>query len=81
MTTNVRVGLKLYKNLESLTIGKLEHILQLADIDITNYKQCIKNYPIIRMVRFGQPYLDRLVATREVIQDVVNIKNINPSKK
>lgn len=41
----VRINGKLYKQIETLSLGKLEHLLQLAEIAVTNYCVISANYP------------------------------------
>lgn len=72
--TDVRIGSKVHKNIERLTIGKLEHLIQLAEVEIKNYQEVIVNYPPERMKRSGEPYLKELRDRRDVL---VAIKEYN----
>ena len=62
----VFIGTKRYR-LDGLSAGKLEHLLQLAQIEIDNYRRAIQNYPPDRMEKYGKPFLERLAATKNEI--------------
>lgn len=74
MNNSVKIGFKVYKNLSELSIGKLEHLLQLAQIEIDNYKKSISNYSPERMKTYGTPHLNRLCAERDTIKLVIDKK-------
>jgi hypothetical protein len=69
--TNVRIGSKIHRNIDKLTVAKLEHLLQLAETQITNYKNVIANYPPRRMEMCGKPHLKTLETTRDVVSTVL----------
>jgi hypothetical protein len=50
----------------------LEHQIQLKKIEIDNYTQAIKNYPIERLEKFGKPYLQKLNNELQVLMDAHN---------
>lgn len=68
--TDVIIGFKRYRNIENVTDGKLDHLLQLIDIQIANYSEKIKNYPPRRMEGCGKPFLAKLQGVRQQILDV-----------
>ena len=68
---NVRIGSKIYKNIEQLSVNKLEHLKQLAEIEIANYKNAIKNYSSEKMARVGTPFLARLNVELEKVNKVL----------
>lgn len=68
---DVRINGKLYKSIEKLTKEKLEHLLQLAKIDLSNYKNASKNYPEDRMTKFGIPMLTKLENVIDEIQSLI----------
>ncbi len=53
------IGSKKVK-LAGKTPAKLEHLLQLARIEKTNYERACANYPPERMMRHAKPFLQRL---------------------
>lgn len=65
---------KRHKKIEQLTQAKLEHLLQLAQIEVDNYKNHIKNYPEARMQSHGIPALKVLEERRDVIQQELKNK-------
>lgn len=67
---DVRVGSKNYRNIESYTNDKLDHMVQLADICITNYKNIIKNYPPDRMENYGKPFLKDMETVKQQIMEI-----------
>lgn len=71
MSDKIYIGTKQVKNLHLQTASKLEHLLQLAEIEISNYEVLLKNYPEQRLEAFGIPHLNRLRYTREVIQEAI----------
>jgi hypothetical protein len=64
----VIIGTKVYKHIETLTVGKLEHLLQLAEIEITNYKIICNRYPPERRALAAR-YLSRLEQECNIIKD------------
>jgi hypothetical protein len=48
------------EKIESLTKGELLHCIQRMDIEIENYKVCMRNYTEYKMKRFGLPYMIKL---------------------
>ena len=65
--TDVRIGSKIHKNIERLTVGKLEHLIQLAEVEIANYQRAIVNYPADRLKNYGEPHLKALIARRDAL--------------
>jgi len=55
--TEVRINNSKYI-LVDLTVGKLEHILQLAEYEKTSYINCIKNYSEEELKNYGMPFLN-----------------------
>ena len=52
--------LKALERLPKLSDVQLEHLLQLIDNDIVNYKNAIVNYDERNMEKFGKPFLNIL---------------------
>lgn len=71
---DINIGSKTFKNVETFPIGKLEHLRQLAEIQVTNYKRVIQNYPPDRMERCGKPFLNKLEAEVEKIKTLLKTK-------
>jgi hypothetical protein len=71
---DVFINGKQYKKIEQLSQVKLEHLLQLAQIEVDNYKNHIKNYPEARMQSHGMPVLKVLEERRDVIQQELKNK-------
>lgn len=71
MSEKLYVGTKQIKNLHLQSAAKLEHLLQLAEIEISNYEVVLKNYPERRLEAFGIPNLNRLRFTRDIIQEAL----------
>lgn len=65
--TDVRIGSKIHRNIEELSQGKLEHLLQLSNIEIVNYKACIVNYTPQQMICYGTPFIERLENVRDTV--------------
>lgn len=74
MSEKIYVGTKQVKNLHLQTAAKLEHLLQLAEIEIANYEVLLKNYPERRLETVGIPHLNRLRYTRDLVQEALNKK-------
>ena len=74
MSEKIYVVAKLVKNLHLQTAAKLEHLLQLAEIEISNYEVLLNNYPEQRLEAIGIPHLNRLRYTRDVIQEALTFK-------
>lgn len=70
--TNVRIRGRVYKNIEAYTDEKLDHILQLIEIQITNYKRNIQNYPPSRMERYGAPFIRTMERSKNAVLAVKN---------
>lgn len=68
---DVQIGTKHYRNIENLTHDKLNHLIQLAQVEIDNYQKAIENYPPERMERYGKPHLRKLEKTKE---DIIELK-------
>jgi hypothetical protein len=71
---NINISFRAYKNIQLLPYHKLEHLLQLAEIEVENYLNVIKNYPPDRMEKCGKPYLEKL---RTVVSDIKQIMEEN----
>jgi hypothetical protein len=71
---DVFINGKRYKKIEQLSQAKLEHLLQLAQIEVDNYKNHIRNYPEARMKSHGIPALKMLEGRRDVIQQELKNK-------
>lgn len=65
--TDVQIGSKVHKNVERLSVSKLEHLIQLAEVAIENYREVIVNYPPERMKRNGEPFLKELIFRRDIL--------------
>ncbi|WP_144106799.1 hypothetical protein [Paraburkholderia sp. BCC1886] len=65
---NIWINGKEHRDIEKLTAGKLEHLVQLAQIEIDNYKRAIVNYSEQRMKAVGIPYLAELEGRRKKIE-------------
>lgn len=65
--TDIFIGSKKYTNIEKQPDFKLKHMLQLVEIEITNYEKNIANYPPDRLERFGKPFLKILHQRRDAI--------------
>ena len=74
MSEKIYVGTRQVKNLHLMSTAKLEHLLQLAEIEISNYEVLLNNYPEQRLEAIGIPHLNRLRYTRDVIQDALTLK-------
>ena len=71
MSEKIYVGTRQVKNLQLLSTAKLEHLLQLAEIEISNYEVLLKNYPEHRLEAVGIPHLNRLRYTRDLVQEAL----------
>jgi hypothetical protein len=71
---DVFINGKRHKRIEQLSQAKLEHLLQLAQIEIDGYKHSIRNYPEKRMQAHGIPYLKELEKRRDMVQQELNKK-------
>ncbi len=58
--------LKALKRIDSLSKSELEHFIQLLEIDIKNYERSCKHYPPDKALKYGKPYMDRLVERRQL---------------
>lgn len=65
--TDIFIGTKKYSNIEKYPDFKLKHLLQLIEIEITNYEKSLVNYPSDRLERFGKPFLKILNERRDAI--------------
>jgi len=77
LTTNqdlVYIGSKLHKNISNRSKDELTHLLQLAQIEVDNYKLAIKNYPSDRMEKYGLPHLTDLQSRVDYIQSIITRK-------
>lgn len=57
--------------LGKLSLTKLEHLLQLQDIEIENYTKCIRNYSPEKFEKSGKPFLERLNNDRKKITEAI----------
>jgi hypothetical protein len=64
---DVRIGLKIHKRIETYSQGKLEHLLQLAEIEITNYHRITVNYPPERLAH-SKLHLAKLEEQRDIVR-------------
>lgn len=71
---DIRIGSKVYKKVEKLPKAKIEHMIQLLDIEIVNYKNHIKNYPPERMEKFGIPFLNTMENDKKVLEGLISDK-------
>lgn len=76
--TDIFIGSKKYTNIEKQPDFKLAHMLQLVEIEITNYEKHLVNYPPDRLERFGKPFLKILQQRREAI---INIQQSRSKSK
>lgn len=76
--TDIFIGSKKYTNIEQQPDFKLAHMLQLVEIEITNYEKHLVNYPPDRLERFGKPFLKILQQRREAI---INIQQSRSKSK
>jgi hypothetical protein len=65
-------------NLSKKSVAELTHYKQLINIDITNYKNQIKDYPPARLKKNGIPFLRQLnVVLNSVETELAARKNNN----
>lgn len=76
MSINIQIGSKVYRNIDKLSIEKLKHILELNNIEITSYKEMIKNYSKERMEFHGTPFIKYLENNNTIITDILNKKEV-----
>ena len=57
------------RKIKTLTNAELNKTVALCDIDITNYKHTIENYPPRRMEKNGIPFLNRLKRQKQLFLD------------
>lgn len=58
------------------TDGKLQHMLQLAEIRVQNYAEAIKNYPPDRMEMYGKPHMMMLEERANVIRSILTSRGL-----
>lgn len=56
-------------HLDRLSEAKLDHLVQLCDIEITNYERAMRNYPTDRMEKYGYPHLEYLRGIRAMVDE------------
>lgn len=71
----IRIKHKYYKDLENLTLGKLEHIRQLAQIEVDNYKPFILTAPPRRKL-IVEGTMRRLHAQVKILDDLIEKKKV-----
>jgi hypothetical protein len=71
--------------LEGKSIAQLEHLLQQANDSLRRAERSVKNYPPLRMERYGKPYLEGIRQTINIIairlEAQCNISSPKPSTK
>lgn len=71
---DVKIGNRLYKAIGGYTIAQLEHMLQLSQIEMDNFKKIISNYPPDRLANCGTPFLKSMEGMHDTVQKVLNKK-------
>ena len=71
---DIQIGCRNYKHAETYTVGKLEHLVQLIDIELTNYKNYAKNYPPITYEKTAKPYIAKLESEKLKVQELLSQK-------
>lgn len=62
------------KKLAKLPKSKLEHLLQLVKIELTNYNVATKNYPKDRDEKYGEPFRANLQNQIDLLNDALSKK-------
>ena len=59
---NINNKEKILERVQELTDAELDHLIQLSEIDIANYKVIIASYNEEKKQQYGLPFLSRLEA-------------------
>jgi hypothetical protein len=73
MSTSFFINGKKYST-EGKSLAQLEHMLQLANDEVTRYKRTISNYPAERLEKFGIPHLNKLQSAVATIEKAIQDK-------
>lgn len=69
--TQVRIGRKVYRNIEGLSVGTLEQLIQTVNSEIVKYEKMVKNYPVLQKIFNGEQHLKRLLFTRNIVKEAL----------
>lgn len=65
------------KKVKELTESELFRYAQLCEVEVVNYKECIKNYTPEQMRRYGIPYIQNLRDKKETFLHELKLRKSN----